>query len=235
MPSPELSTTLILGEIILIETVLIIALSVYFFLKLKNKSLKLKTFLESFLDDEKNRLSILSSTLKKPEFIDDEKYNTALQNIISEENLFYKYLINAFYKNDVKLLDSLSTEIQKITRPCADLLPGDEKPDTDEINNEPEIDVDDAIDELLSDNVGTETSIENDPEFDLSESTETVAETPAEELVETSIENSEIAEIPNDLLNNIPSTDEDKTESENIPEKDEPDGNSNENENKSEK
>ncbi len=225
MPSPGLSTTLILGEIILIETVLIIAVSVYFILKLKKKSLKLKNLLESFLDDEKNRLSNLSLSLKKPEFIDDEKYNATLKNIISEENLLYKYLINVFYHNDIKSLDSLSTEIQKITKPCEELLPGSDPPETDELDSDPVINVDDAIDELLSDDEKTEVDIERDPEFDLSEPTKTVAENPIEELIETSIENDEIAEIPSDLLNNIPPTNENENESnpEDISKNDEPD------------
>jgi len=235
MSSPELSITLILGEIILIETVIIIAASVYLFLRMKKKSLKLKTSLESFLDDEKNRLSSLSEVLEKPEFVDDEKYNTALQTIVSEENMLYKLLVKAFHHNDLTLLDSFTTEIQKITRPCAELLVRDKTPDTDEIDSEPVIDVDDAIDELLSDDENTEIDIENDPAFDLSEPTETAVETPTEELVETTIENNEIAEIPSDLLNNISSSTGDETEPDNSSPKNEPDENTHSSENESEK
>ncbi|MCF6260729.1 MAG: hypothetical protein L3J98_11320 [Gammaproteobacteria bacterium] len=219
MASPGLSTTLILGEIILIETLLIISVSVYFVMKLKKKSAKLKNLLESFLDDESNRLSILSENLKKPEFIDDEKYNTVLKNIINEENLLYKHLVNAFYNNDIKSLGSLSTEIQKITGPCADLLiPVNEVTKTKEIDNEQVINADDVMDELLSDDEEIEADIdvdvEHDPEFDLSESAETINEPPPEEPIKTSIENDEIAEIPSDLLNNIPSTNENESSSE---------------------
>lgn len=221
MPSSELSTTLILAEIILIETVLIISVSVYFFLKLKKKSLKIKNLFELFLDDEKNRLSNLSLVFKKPEFVDDEKYNEIIKNIINEENLLYKYIINAFYHNDVKLLDSLSTEIQKITIPCAGLLPGNE---SDKVDNEPAINVDTAIDELLSDeeeelDVNGDGDGDGDPEFDLSEPTEKVSENPIEELIETNVENDEIAEIPSDLLNNTSSINEAETSPENSTEK----------------
>ncbi len=217
MPSSELSTTLILAEIILIETVLIISVSVYFFLKLKKKSLKIKNLFELFLDDEKNRLSNLSLVFKKPEFVDDEKYNEIIKNIINEENLLYKYIINAFYHNDVKLLDSLSTEIQKITIPCAGLLPGNE---SDKVDNEPAINVDTAIDELLSDEEEElDVNGDGDPEFDLSEPTEKVSENPIEELIETNVENDEIAEIPSDLLNNTSSINEAETSPENSTEK----------------
>ena len=217
MASPGLSTTLILGEIILIETLLIISISVYFVMKLKKKSAKLKVLLESFLDDESNRLSILSVNLKKPEFIDDEKYNTVLKNIINEENLLYKHLVNAFYQNDIKSLCSLSTEIQKITEPCAELLmPVNEAPETKEIDNEKIINADDVMDELLSDDeeIEADIDVEHDPEFDLSEPAETINEPPPEEPIKTSIENDEIAEIPSDLLNNIPSTNENESSSE---------------------
>ncbi len=223
MPSSELSTTLILSEIILIETVFIIALSVYFFLKKKKKSLKLKNLLESFLDDEENRLSNLSLAIKKPELISDEKYNTTLKNILNEENLLYKYLINAFYHTNIKPLDSLSTEIQKITKPCAELLPENETLDAHETDNESTINMDDAMDELLSDDEKIEVDAEGDPEFDLSDPTETATETPTEELIETSIENDEIAEIPSDLLNNTPSISENENSPKNIPENDQPD------------
>lgn len=217
MPSSELSTTLILAEIILIETVLIISVSVYFFLKLKKKSLKIKNLFELFLDDEKNRLSNLSLVFKKPEFVDDEKYNEIIKNIINEENLLYKYIINAFYHNDVKLLDSLSTEIQKITIPCAGLLPGNE---SDKVDNEPAINVGTAIDELLSDEEEElDVNGDGDPEFDLSEPTEKVSENPIEELIETNVENDEIAEIPSDLLNNTSSINEAETSPENSTEK----------------
>ncbi len=219
MASPGLSTTLILGEIILIETLLIISVSVYFVMKLKKKSAKLKALLESFLDDESNRLSILSENLKKPEFIDDEKYNTVLKNILNEENLLYKNLVNAFYQNDIKSLGSLSTEIQKITGPCAELLmPVNEVAETKEIDNEQVINADDVMDELLSDDEEIEADVdidvEHDPEFDLSEPAETINEPPPEEPIKTSIENDEIAEIPSDLLNNIPSTNENESRSE---------------------
>lgn len=217
MASPGLSTTLILGEIILIETLLIISVSVYFVIKIKKKSAKLKVLLETFLDDESNRLSILSLNLKKPEFIDDEKYNTVLKNIINEENLLYKHLVKAFYQNDIKSLDSLSTEIQKITGPCADLLiPVNEVTETKEIDNEQVINADDVMDELLSDDeeIEADIDVEHDPEFDLSESAETINEPPPEEPIKTSIENDEIAEIPSDLLNNIPSTNENESSSE---------------------
>jgi len=230
MPNPELSTTLILGEIILLETVLIIVVSVYFFLKSKKKSLKLKMLLESFLDDEKSRLSHLSMTFKKPEFIDEEKYNTVLNNIINEENLFYKYLINAFYKNDIKSLDPLSTEIQKIVSPFAELLYENEKPESNETINDPVVNIDDAIDELLSDDEDTEINVEHDPAFDLSDPTETATEIPTEELIKTNIENDEIAEIPNDLLKNTSSTTKNESGSVNITEKNEFNNNDNDNE-----
>ncbi|MCF6338078.1 MAG: hypothetical protein L3J84_09015 [Gammaproteobacteria bacterium] len=225
MPSQELITTLILGEIILIETVFIIALSVYFVLKRKKKSLKLKNLLESFLDDEKNRLSSLSLIFERPEFIDDEKYNTVLKNIINEENMLYKYLINAFYHNDIKSLDSLSLEIQNITRPCADLIFSEENKTSENSmeDNDPVINVDDAIDELLSDDEEIKSDIEHDPEFDLSEPTEMVTDPPEEELIETSVENDEIAEIPSDLLNDTLPTSENKISPEDISKNDEPD------------
>jgi len=226
MPSQELLITLILGEIVLIETTLIIALSVFFFLKRKKKSLKLKNLFESFLDDEKNRLSSLALTLKKPEFIDDEKYNTTLKNIINEENLLYKYLVNAFYHNDIKSLDALSVEIQKITRPCKELLlPEDEKkPENSEKDNDPDINMGDAIDELLSDDEEIKADIEHDPEFDLSESAEIATETSTEELIETSIENNEIAEIPSDLLKDALPVSENESSPEDISKTDEADG-----------
>lgn len=221
MPEQGLSITLILSEIILIETIFIIAISVYFFLKSKKKSKKLKVFLESFLDDEKNRLSVLSETLKKPDFLDDEKYNTALQAIINEENLFYKHLVNIFYINNVKQMESLAAEIQKITRPCANLLAKSERLDIDEIDDIPEIDMDmdDAFDEILSDDDNTETDIDNDPAFDLSEPAEITTELPTEEPVKTTTEKSEIAEIPSNLLDNVSSTSTDETGPDNMSEK----------------
>jgi len=215
MPSTELSTTIILSEIVIIETVIIISLLVYFFLKSKKKSLKLDSLLKSFQDDEKNRLTSLSSTFQKTDFIDDEKYNTALKEVISKENSFYKYLTTAFYHNDLKRLDTLSSEIQEITKSCAIFVSENKQEITDkDIDKSPETDVDAVIDELLSDDNDIEEEIKNDPAFDLSESTESDSETQSEELIEKNIENNEIAEIPNDLLNNnnLTAADEEKTE-----------------------
>jgi len=215
MPSPELSTTIILSEIIIIETVIIISFLIYFFLKNKKKSLKLDSLLKSFQDDENNRLTTLASTFKKTDSIDEEQYNIALKEIISKENAFYQYLTVAFYHNDLKHLDSLSSEIQEITKSCTIFISENKKEVTDkDIKKSPEIDVDTVIDELLSDDNDIEEKIKNDPAFDLSESTETADEIQTEELIEGNVENNEIAEIPSDLLsnNNLTAVDEEKSE-----------------------
>lgn len=219
MSSQELSTTIILIEIIILETILIIGVSVYFFLKAKKKSSKLDELLKLFLNNENNRLSAHSSNLKKASSISDEKYNTALQNIISAENSFYKYLVNIFYHNDLNLLNTFTTEMQAITKPCADLIPDEISPSGKDEESKPSIDVDNAIDELLSDDetdAETETGIEveaktepdpetsNDPALDLSESTD--SSSPAD--------GDEIAEIPNEFLDATPDFSEDDIEPE---------------------
>lgn len=198
MPSPGLSTIMILGEIVLIETILIILYLIYLYLKSKKKILKLNDLLESFLKDEKNRLDILSSMFHKSELIDEEKYTAALKSIIEKENLFYKYLITVLYHNDLKSLDSLSSEIQEIIKPCVELIPINKEIDAEEAEDSPEVNVDDVMDELLSDD---EPKIESDPALDLSESVDDTLITENEPLIETTLETDEIAEIPSDLLN----------------------------------
>lgn len=211
MPSPDLSTTIILSEIIIIETVAIIGASIYFFLKARNKSNKLNALLDAFINNGSERLSSLNNDFKKIEDLDGvdaEKYEQALKNIISGENTFYKYIINIFYGNNINLLESFPNELQKINKSLSDITFEAPPPPADTSNDEPEINIDDAIDDLLADG-STESEIENDPAFDLSSSDEL----DAEESTETNTEDDEIAEIPSELLNATPESVSSDTES----------------------
>jgi len=194
MASVEMSTVIILSEIIILETVFIVGGIIYIYLKRKKINTKLRTLFKSFQDDEKNRTNVLSKLFTRPNHLKEEDYSNNLQKIITSEMIFYKYLISSIYSNNTKIFDSFNEELQNLTQAYTDLIPSPENSNSDSIDPElePDINVDDAIDELLADDE-TVHETNNDPALDLSEDTETTDD--------SSTSQDEIAEIPSELLN----------------------------------
>jgi hypothetical protein len=190
MASPGLSTTIILSEIILLETVLIIGAGIYVFLKAKKKSKKLTDALKSFTGKESDRLNTLTNILPKPDHLNDEKYSETIKAVITNENNIFNAMANIIYQNDLGLIDKFAEELSAITKPCANLLPGDPQPTGEAAAEEVVIDVDNAIDDLLSDDDGNDP--EKDPALDLSEASEPPTDETADD--------DGIAEIPSELL-----------------------------------
>jgi len=191
MASPGLSSTIILSEIILLETSLIIGGGIYLFLKAREKSKKLTDSLKLFTDNESRRLAALTNTLQKPAHLNDEKYNETLKNIITNENSLFMSMVNITYQKDLDLVDKVEEEITLITKPCAHLLSGDQQPAEEADEEEIVIDVDDAIDDLLADEDNNDK--DKDPALDLS------GESPPSTNGEV-VDDDGIAEIPSELL-----------------------------------
>lgn len=196
MSNASVTTIIILSEIILIETVLIIGWIAYMLFKEKKKASNLDKLLKSFMSGTDNRKSQLAEAYKKPESITDDEYKIILQGITDSELHLFKYFIAAAYSKNTNALDALSTETQKVAMSPTAFFSEKDSPNNQPDDSTPDVDVDNAIDELLSDDENIEFDEDKDPALDLSG-----PETQSNESIdETALPDDEIAEIPSELL-----------------------------------
>ena len=188
MSSHDPTMLIIVSEIALFEFVVIITALVIFIMKKRKRSLVLKKISEVVSEKATDREGIIKNSFKSLSPLSEESLSLISREIVREEVNFYQYVIDAFYVNDAQTIEGLPASVEKMVSPYTKLGESDGTAQTQSSETAAESDVpsvEDAIDEFLDDdNLGddnTDTDIDIDPEFDLSEQ-------------------GEIAEIPDDLL-----------------------------------
>ena len=213
MASPSISITIILSEIILIETLIIIGVSTYLIIKTKKKNERLKQLFNDFKANKDNRVKSISDEATKPDNVNEEEFNELIHSIANSECDLYKNIINVYSKNDLDGIEPLSGEFKKIYLPIFASIHKDNIDINANIETSSNIDVDTAIDELLSDDgdindFEDDNTEPNDPHLDLSNTADS-------ELVDDSdlvVDNEGIAEIPSELLDKTPELSEDENQ-----------------------
>ena len=188
--------TLILGEISLVLTTVILMLLTGMLFRKRKQSKLLSTMLQRVSDSEEERKRILISTLTGISGVDGKTLESVAQELVANEGTFYQLVATALINNETKFFENIDNDIHNLVSPYSKLVTSNEVSAKDDAiaNEEPAIpDFGDAIDDLI-----TEESPEpkKDPEFDLSATEHNTNDNDA------SISKvSDIAEIPEDLLN----------------------------------
>lgn len=212
MASTDPTAIIILSEIVLFETISLIGIAVFLFMKKKKAIKLLKDKLEAFNKNIPERESSLKSTYSQIPQIKEENLDPIVSTIYEHESQLYKEIVDAFSKNDLSFMSELDNKIFTLAKSYTQVILENSSAAGGKEEEESTIpDVDTAIDELLSED--SEDSA-GDPALDLSESIE--AESPEEESEEESEKleeledleefeepgepESEMDEIPSELL-----------------------------------
>lgn len=199
MPNNDPTFTLILGEICLVLTIAILMLLAGMLFR-KRKQLKLlSAMLQRVTDNEEERKQVLVSSLSGISGVDGKMLEGIAQELVTQERLFYQLVTTAFMKNETTFFEHIDNDIHNLVSPYTILATSNKASTENEriTDEEPAIpDFGDAIDDLLSDESHES---QKDPEFDLS-----ATEQEAGDEDDTISKVSDIAEIPEDLLNENP-------------------------------
>lgn len=192
MAENDPSMSIILFEIVVAQSLLIIAFIVYSIIKKRKKSGLLNSIIVKASENVDSRKKMIASGLSG---LSDNKSGKLTEQLAQKEIGFYEYIVNALHSNKNQDLAGLKDAVDELYSPfnevSADNDGSDGSSDNDLNKEEPVIpNVDQAIEDLLDDD-DSEPEADANPELDLSDQ-------------------GEIAEIPDDLLD--ASIDESKSE-----------------------
>jgi len=183
MASNDPTTIIILAEIIAVQTVILIGIGVFAFIQKKKKAKILEASTLAFKENSADRTQLLKTTFNG---LAGENINAITEDIVAKEVEFHRHMSNIFYKNDLAGITELDQAITDMVAPYAQLASSTTTAGDNTPKQEPNApDVDNAIDELLSD----DEEDTKDPALDLSDATSEKDNEPG------------IAEIPDELLN----------------------------------
>lgn len=183
MASNDPTILIILSEIIAIQAIVIIGAVSYFIVNKKKKKSLIEKSTHEFKENRTKRLELLTKIYEKSTPKNIDKF---IDNILDKELTFHTSISNIFYKDKISEFITIDKSIYEMVIPYEELS---ESPQKEETNTEPSSDttvpdIDNAIDELLSESLDDKNDI--NPALDLSGDTEELG----------------IAEIPDELLNN---------------------------------
>jgi hypothetical protein len=199
MENSDPTLTIILAEISLILFFLLTAMIITLTIKRRRKTVQVAKIIEQLEDSRKERQQKLSTEISAASRIRQDELNSIVEDIGNKETDIHKAILVAYIKGDTNTLESLGNEMHTISThyikaiKLAAKTNSEKEPDEKDQDNQDNIpDVDDAVDDMLS-NESELTDADSD--FDLSNTDDL----PDDELPEMDADT--IAEIPDDLLN----------------------------------
>lgn len=185
MASVDPTSVIILAEIATLQAIIIVATITIYIIKKRKKSLLLSKTLKRLEEGRQKRKELIEKSFCGINNITNEKMHKISDSIIESEALFYSNVINAFFSNNTAIINEIDTHVEELTLPYKEFATNPASENTEVVNeDDTTLDVDDAINELLSDNSENPA----DPALDLSTNN-------------TNEKNEDvIAEIPDDLL-----------------------------------
>lgn len=183
MASADPTAVIILGEIIVLETIAIIGFVIFFLMRKKKINAQLRKTKSDYLKNVSDRKSSLKSTFEGTTYEQINDIDQVVDNLVEHETDFFHFILGIIGKYDETSIGKVDDNIHTLVSPYALLLkPGDSQVAKSEEESPIIPDIDSAIDDLLAEEAD---DAAGDPAFDLSEAIEA---------------NDEIAEIPNELL-----------------------------------
>ena len=182
MNSQDPTLLIITSEITLFLLALIIGYGIFIFRKKKSKHKELEQLAGLIKENKEKRLSHLINTFRQLSKPDDETIKSVCEQIISAEEKYYDFLIDDIYNNPALSAEEIYKAINNLVYPYELFSRPDNSVTENNSNKEPLPDIDDAIDELLSDsdekpNDSTDQNNTN-PDYDLSKTDDEIAEIP---------------------------------------------------------
>lgn len=183
MPSNDPTILIILSEIIVIQTIIIIGAATFYIINKKKNKKQIEESIRDFKESRNERVKTLTTAYEKH---GNENVNELIEDILDKETAFHSTISNMFYKNKISEFLTIKKSIYEMVIPYEKLSESAQKEEiiVETSNADSEPDIDNAINELLSENTDYINDI--DPALDLSGNTEDLG----------------IAEIPDELLNN---------------------------------
>jgi len=210
MLSNDPTVLLVLGEIVVVLSIAILMLLAGMLFRKRKQSRLLSTMLHRVSDNEETRKQALRSSLSGISGIDSKTVENIIDELVSQENSFYRLIASAFIDNKTSCIGSLDDEVHKLVAPYGSLFSRTSEAEKIDNTRNDESDnpgFDDAINDLLSDD-GSAT--ESNPEFDLSDTEEISGDDDASPSRILGI-----AEIPEDLLGDAADTADGESSSKN--------------------
>lgn len=185
MTSADPTAVIILSEIVALETLTIFTSIIFFIIKRRKKTKHISETLKRIDEEAQKRKSYIANVFAGKDSVPDESINAISESVITAENIFYENILKAFFSRKIQLIDEIDSHVHELTLPYEQFAnissPDNEKGKEQSPHT---ADVDNAIDELLTD----DDDDASDPALDLSAT--------------GSIQDNEngIDEIPDDLL-----------------------------------
>ncbi len=196
MANSSPTALIILSELVFILSMLLIGIGGFIIYQKKKGATLLKQVSQRIADKKAERQNALKQHFSGIPQTSEDHIDAVTNEIVSNENEFYKTIINAFVKNDLDCMEKIDAEVGKLVAPYKKLVPdGTAAPEATNSDDAIIPDIDDAIDELISDDNSDDNADASDPALDLSG--------------EENDPDTGIAELPEDLLSD-PDADTDK-------------------------
>ncbi|MDT8384185.1 MAG: hypothetical protein RRB22_07210 [Gammaproteobacteria bacterium] len=183
MASADPTAVIILGEIVVLETIAIIGFVIFFFVRKKKIKAQLGKSKSDYLKSVSDRKSSLKSSFEGTPYAQINNIDQVVDNLVEHETAFFHSILGIIEKNDGTAIGKIDDNIHALVNQYTLLIKsGDALGAETEEENPIVPDIDSAIDDLLADEAD---DAEGDPAFDLSEAI---------------VADDEIAEIPDELL-----------------------------------
>lgn len=185
MTSADPTAVIILSEIVALETIAIFSAIILLIIKRRKKTKHISETLKRIDEETQNRKAYIANAFAGKDSSPDESINTISESVVNAENAFYENILKAFFSQRILVIDEIDSFVRELTLPYEQFanIPSPDNKGGNEQSHHP-ADIDDAIDELLTDDGDGAT----DPALDLSA------------IGSMQDNENDIAEIPDDLL-----------------------------------
>jgi hypothetical protein len=171
MNTQDTAIIIILGETSSILACIVLALLIALWIKKRRYIKRLSQLISSITDGEEMRRNELSTSFAAIPGIQKTHLDKIVEEIITQERLFYGAISDAFVKNDIHYFEKLDDELAKVTAPYLKLASVDTETSVRSENSQDSNSIiaenNDDIDRTSLD---IDSDQENDPQFDLSAS-----------------------------------------------------------------
>jgi hypothetical protein len=171
MNTQDTAIIIILGETSAILACIVLALLIALWIKKRRYIKRLSQLISSITDGEEMRRNELSTSFAAIPGIQKTHLDKIVEEIITQERLFYGAISDAFVKNDIRYFEKLDSELAKVTAPYLKLASVDTETSVRSENSQDSNSIiaenNDDIDRTSLD---IDSDQENDPQFDLSAS-----------------------------------------------------------------
>lgn len=171
MPSSDPTAVIILSEIIAFESIILIGLLVFFFIRKKKNIKMLKEAINTQKKNIPDRTAALKSAYSKLPQLQGDNVDGLISNLVDEETKLFHHIFDGINSLDESFINGLEKEIHVLSSAYDNILNTTSSPEDSETTEEAVVpDIDSAIDDLLAEE--GDGDADGDPALDLSAPTE---------------------------------------------------------------